>query len=300
MDPYIYNYDKLINYKKENHNNKYLEYLYTTNNVVESINGKLNYYLTKGMTSNTNFVNSITKYLINDTYEANKKKSINRHNYIIKKFLKILDSDYFKDGLKWINYDDFVDFEKQVIKECYPINNSINIDELIKYIDIIFDNENDNLDSKLHNHINSINIPDLKEVEDSFSLDNENFNNKDGEMDLSDNSFSNKIINDNNDITNLIDKLNLNCDKIYEDENTMNSNDNLNNKTILDRLKDKYPSKSKLTEKYRHNNCKPIKTKKKVIYPKPNKIKKKIGLKNKIIHFYYINSFFYFNLRKIN
>jgi ribosome maturation protein Sdo1 len=36
MDPNIYNYDKLINYKKEQHNNKYLEYLYTTFNVVES------------------------------------------------------------------------------------------------------------------------------------------------------------------------------------------------------------------------------------------------------------------------
>ena len=58
LDPNIYNIEKIIKYKKEN-NNKYLDYLYITNNVVESINGKLNYYLSKGITTNTNFVNTI-------------------------------------------------------------------------------------------------------------------------------------------------------------------------------------------------------------------------------------------------
>ena len=116
IDPNIYNYDKFINYKKEQHNNKYLKYLFTTNNVVESINAKLNYYLTKGVTTNTNFVNSITKFLINDTYEENNKINIKRHDYITKTFLKILDSEYFKEGIKWIKYDDFVDFEKTSYK----------------------------------------------------------------------------------------------------------------------------------------------------------------------------------------
>ena len=43
----VYNYENLIDYKKEAENNsidnnKYLDTLYLTNNVVESINSKLN------------------------------------------------------------------------------------------------------------------------------------------------------------------------------------------------------------------------------------------------------------------
>ena len=165
--------------------------------LLKVINAKLNYYLTKGVTTNTNFINSITKFLINDTYEENNKNIIKRHNYITKTFLKILDSDYFKEGLKWIKYADFVDFEKQVIKECYPNDNNINIDELIKYIDNFYDNEINNLNTILPNYINSNNNSDneLKGEDESFSFDNENFNNNEGEMTLSEDSLSNEIIN---------------------------------------------------------------------------------------------------------
>ena len=78
-------------------------------------------------------------------------------------------------------------------------------------------------------------------------------------MTLSEDSLSNEIINNNNnDIINLIDKLNLNCDKNDIEENSIVCKDNFKN-PILERLKEKYPSKNKLIEKYHHNKCKPIK-----------------------------------------
>ena len=66
----VYNYENLINYKKENNsidNNKYLDTLYLTNNVVESINSKLNFYLPKISTNNKSFLESISKVLTNNT-----------------------------------------------------------------------------------------------------------------------------------------------------------------------------------------------------------------------------------------
>ena len=46
LNPDVYNYEELINIKSNNEN-KYLNKFYTTNNIVESINSKLNYYLPK-------------------------------------------------------------------------------------------------------------------------------------------------------------------------------------------------------------------------------------------------------------
>ena len=63
---------------------------------MESINDKLNYNLNKGVTSNINFINNITKFLINDDINDEYKNNIiYRHNYIVKIILKILDSNYF-------------------------------------------------------------------------------------------------------------------------------------------------------------------------------------------------------------
>ena len=52
----IYKFNKLISLSKEKHNNKYLDKLYTTNNIVETINSKLDFYLNKGITNNINFL----------------------------------------------------------------------------------------------------------------------------------------------------------------------------------------------------------------------------------------------------
>ena len=65
----------MINYKKEeafnimdNKDNTFFHKLYLTNNISEPINAKLNYYLQKKTTNNKDFLNSITKVLINNSF----------------------------------------------------------------------------------------------------------------------------------------------------------------------------------------------------------------------------------------
>ena len=41
--------------------------------------------------------------------------------------------------------------KKQVLKESYPIDNNINIEELIKYIDNFYDNDINNINNILPN-----------------------------------------------------------------------------------------------------------------------------------------------------
>ena len=52
LNPIIYNYNNIIEYYKKENGNKFLDYLYTTNNICESINSKLDFYLPKKATTN--------------------------------------------------------------------------------------------------------------------------------------------------------------------------------------------------------------------------------------------------------
>ena len=56
---------------------------YFTNNIVENINSKFNYYLPKKITNNVDFVNSISKIIINSKFNKNevKKKNFYSFNY---------------------------------------------------------------------------------------------------------------------------------------------------------------------------------------------------------------------------
>ena len=67
MNVNAYNYGRL-NYSIQKNNIKYMEKLYTTNNVVESLNSRINFYLPKGINSIIKFVNSISKFIINEEY----------------------------------------------------------------------------------------------------------------------------------------------------------------------------------------------------------------------------------------
>ena len=69
----------IIKEKYDERNNKPLEKLYLTNNICESINSKINLYLPKKVTSNSDFVDCLTKIFINNKFE---KKDIMRHDYI--------------------------------------------------------------------------------------------------------------------------------------------------------------------------------------------------------------------------
>ena len=71
----------------------------------------------KGITSNINFANSISKFIINEESIKNNNNKINRYDYITKTFLKIVNSELYYPGIKWITYNEFLCYEKLVIKD---------------------------------------------------------------------------------------------------------------------------------------------------------------------------------------
>ena len=73
----MYNYSVLLNYKKNNENKKtYLDKFYITNNIAESLHGKINYYLPKSSTTPEMFIISMKKILINDSLKKRKNNKI--------------------------------------------------------------------------------------------------------------------------------------------------------------------------------------------------------------------------------
>ena len=111
MKPSNYNYEDFIKIKKgdnENNNHKkeqLLDKLYLTNNIVESINGKIQYYLPKKTTDNISFVNTLTKILINSEFTH---KKIIRHDYITRSLLLMIDKLNLNSNLKWVTYEEFI------------------------------------------------------------------------------------------------------------------------------------------------------------------------------------------------
>ena len=105
----IYNYEKIIYNEKGEiiDDNKFLNKLYLTNNIAESINSKLNYYLPKRATNNKDFVESILKICINNNI---KKTNIIRHDYITRAMLLIIKELRLNENPKWISYEDYYIF----------------------------------------------------------------------------------------------------------------------------------------------------------------------------------------------
>ena len=61
--------------------------IYFTNNTVENINSKINYYLPKKITNNVDFVNSISKIIINSKFTKNE---VIRKDYITRSIISII------------------------------------------------------------------------------------------------------------------------------------------------------------------------------------------------------------------
>ena len=106
-----YNYSKIINEYLEG-NNRSIEKLYLTNNICESINSKINFYLPKRVTSNYDFVNTLSKVFINNTFD---NKTIKRHDYITRTLIKIIQDEKLNYKLNWITFDQFKSKEKYII-----------------------------------------------------------------------------------------------------------------------------------------------------------------------------------------
>ena len=124
LDTHIYNYNKLIEYAINN-NNKNFEKFYTTNNICESINSKLNFYLPKKVTTVDNFIKSLSKFINNEDF---KEKKYKRNDYNTKSLILMINELNLNSNLHRISYDEFIKYQKICINE----NNSFN--KIIEYI----------------------------------------------------------------------------------------------------------------------------------------------------------------------
>jgi hypothetical protein len=112
---------------------KYMNKIHITNNIVESIHGKINYYLPKHITNVFNFLNCINKIFLNDTIDNNTNI---RHDYITKSLLLLIDKENLNNEFKWIDFTKFKYYLNLIIKEQKEIINGNNLDKLIHTIDM--------------------------------------------------------------------------------------------------------------------------------------------------------------------
>ena len=88
MDLSLYNYEDILNIvSNDNSDNKYLEKLYLTNNIIESLNAKINFYLPKKPTNNADFINCIIKIIDNS---KNLENDIKRHDFVSRTLLSLI------------------------------------------------------------------------------------------------------------------------------------------------------------------------------------------------------------------
>lgn len=94
--------------------NYWREKLYKSNNICESINSKLNYYLPKRATNNNYFLKSLGKVLLNNKIFNN---NIIRKDYKTKILNKLIEDEDFNNNLKWVDYKDFIKYVNLIINE---------------------------------------------------------------------------------------------------------------------------------------------------------------------------------------
>ena len=175
LSPTIYNYSKIIEHFKNNDINHFLDKLYTTNNICESLNSKISFNLPKKPTNNFNFVNALTNILTNSIVDENKK--IYRKDYKTKSLIKIINDLDLNNELSWVSYDIIKKNLKEILK-----NNNMEISEnyIEKYINYIIEEDEENNEEIDKNRDNN------KENINSESDDNDSENGKDMEYNLED------------------------------------------------------------------------------------------------------------------
>ena len=179
LSPKIYNYSELIGCLKNNINfNVFLEKLYTTNNISESLNAGVSLCLPGGPTDNCNFVDSLSNVLCNQLNDNN--NHIYRKDYKTKSLLNLIEERDFNNNLEWVNYDDVRNYLSECIKYKYKDANEQLIQNYINYI----------LEEEMHNNLENNNENKKKFDSDlSFSL-NENFEDNMDQLDDINNNFS--------------------------------------------------------------------------------------------------------------
>ena len=223
LSPKIYNYSELINHFKNNNNyNTFLEKLYTTNNISESLNAKISLYLPKKPTNNYNFINSLSNVLCNQLNDNN-NNHICRKDHKTKSLLKLIEEKDFNNKLEWVNYDDVRNYLSECIKYKYKDSNEQVIQNYINYI----------LEEEVPNNLEN-NNENKKECNSDLSFNsNENFEDDMDQLDDINNNFSEndkQLINTENKIFEEGKE-----NEIFEEENELNIN-NIGNDESFDEL----------------------------------------------------------------
>ena len=203
LSPHIYNYSELIKYFKDKHEEKFINKLYTTNNIVESVNGVLAHNLPKRVTNNNDFVKCISKILYLDSLEI---KSLKRKDYKTRALLRLIRDENLNINLKWVSFDEFCKYLKLVIEDE---NENINELEKNKLID---------------NYINLLNEDNDEINSDSISVDNNKISNS---SDEEDNIIFDKIENNNKDNDNKISNSSDEENNIIFDKIEIKNKDNI-------------------------------------------------------------------------
>ena len=227
-NPDMYNYSTLLDYKKKSEKNKYLEKLYLTNNISESLHSKINYYLPKYSTSSQNFSESMIKVFLDDTI---KLETVKRYDIKSRAIIDIIKEFQLNKERKWIKFEIFKKFELKLLNENFKDDSDIEINTLYKEInyDLNETEEKKNSDNE-ENIINEYVKNNEKENENVINIDIDNIDNscniinnenvdiisKDDEIDNNEHNeekFENyNILNLYTEITNNIDNINLNTD----------------------------------------------------------------------------------------
>jgi len=230
LSPYIYNYAELIKYFKDKHEEKFINKLYTTNNIVESVNGVLAHNLPKRVTNNNDFVKCISKILYLDSLEI---KSLKRKDYKTRALLRLIRDENLNINLKWVSFDEFCKYLKLVIEDENENINELEKNKLIdNYINLLNEDKDEiNSDSI---SVDNNKISNSSDEEDNIIFDKIENNNKDNveiesENESLDESINELGLNDNKSKINNFIQLFDNCkidDNSPSFKNEINNNDN--------------------------------------------------------------------------
>lgn len=251
-----YNYSQLIKYFEEKNNSNFINKLYTTNNIVESVNAMLAFNLPKRVTQNIDFVKSVSKLLSIESLDIKNSK---RKDYKTQALLKLIQEEELNKKLKWISFENFLKYLKLVIKKENHNMNEIEVNKLIENYNNILNDDNysqDDDDKKEDNKIsgNKSNISS-EEENNNIIIENQNNINENIMEEIEDDDINNSYDNlENKDEQKLIDNIinlieecnidnNFNSQGNKKDDNKNNTIINEYNWNSLEKNKNIYESK---------------------------------------------------------
>jgi len=270
LSPKIYNYSKLIeHFKNNNNNNNFLEKLYTTNNICESINSKISFNLPKKQTNNFNFVSALSNILSNELIDANKK--IYRKDYKTKCLLKIISDLDLNNTLTWISYDIIKKNLKEVINNKYEEISENDIQKYINYIIEEDDENNGDIEKNIENKNQNINSESDENGSENIKEEKNNIEDqKNNSIDIEEENNESKNINLDNESgedIDIINKVSDDYDKLIKKFDSLDIKDDENNSSWFKMpIQERIKLREKKEEANKANKKKD--NKKKYNYPK--------------------------------